>query len=265
MDTTFTQKICGKNLFAVISMTISLALMKMDKPGLTITEKGLKMIPMVLAILLQIMCRFIVFTCLIFHESALSSGKYWLFIVVHVSIMMAALFLFETNRTQRQDVPNEEEKASRINCECKPKVNAIVKFASKFNLTLVVRAFASLLILPSPDENNQQKKTIVSKIVYEILILVESLILTTALSTPDDITLLKEKAWIPIPLLVILFWLIANILQVNINHSHLLILHDLLCGSLPPFSEYFMINEVDNIRAENWSGFLADCIMIFAQ
>ena len=201
-ESTFLEKICGKNLLAVVSLVFSLSLAVWDKPGLELTAKILKMIPMAFAILLKICTRIIVFIFLVLHESDVGTGKYWILAVIHVSTMLIVLVLFETNKTQKP-IGKQEPYSKSKHCIEK----------AKLGMNLAIRSLASLLVLPSPQNEAQQKKTIISRSLYEILTILEAMIVVSVAESPE-LAQLRQKAWISLPLLVFLFWLASIVLQV---------------------------------------------------
>ena len=192
-DATLLQKVAGRVLLANISISMSISHQEFNKPGMHFLEKILRLIPLFICVSMQICSRLVVILCLVLYNSSLGFWVNIIFFLMHVGLVLVILILFETS-------------GRKLNS----KRDTVMKY-----LSLIFRALASILVLPSPLEEVIQKKILITKSLYQGMILLEGVILTSFL-TSDEIqySLEKNEIMIPLPFIITIAWLSSNALQV---------------------------------------------------
>ena len=92
----YIEKALGKILLTIVSLTLGVAQMKSNKPGLGIFEKPIKTIPIFLSVLAQTIARIFAIRSLILIKSSLGYWKYAAFFIPHFVAVFLIKIFFET-------------------------------------------------------------------------------------------------------------------------------------------------------------------------
>ena len=92
----YIEKALGKILLTIISVSLGVAQMKCNKPGLGLCEKPFKTVPILLSVLAQTIARIFAIRSLILLTSPLGYNKYAIFFIPHFLLVFLIKTLFET-------------------------------------------------------------------------------------------------------------------------------------------------------------------------
>ena len=95
----YIEKTLGKILMAIISLSLGMAQTKCNKPGLGLGENPLKIVPILLSILAQILGRILAISIIILLTSSIGYYKYAILFGIHCSVILVIqIFIREENK-----------------------------------------------------------------------------------------------------------------------------------------------------------------------
>lgn len=170
------EKALGKILLTVISLTLGVAQMKSNKPGLGLCEKPFKIVPIILSVLSQTVARIFAIRSLILITSSLGYKKYAVFFVPHFLLVFIIKTLFETTSIK------EKVSVRRGDCEKKKRPPRKSKRTRLWNcVKFVMSGISSTFVMIHLHEDRPATRkshfSLVPHTLFFLLILLENLVL----------------------------------------------------------------------------------------
>ena len=198
-------KVIGKLAFNVINQTVSLTLLKYLKYGMSPLEQVGNMLPLFISYLLQIWARVLVIRVFFvtaedlfgLEDKGLAIG---LFFLIHFLLLLVIKLTFEVGGMPR--------------CNSRTSLFPQVKFWLRFLINWVSSSFVYVWATgygSNPRDNIHEHNTALPQIMYQILVLVEHLVLVIYPVTLVAMDCLDRDTYVKTSWLVPVMWLGSNL------------------------------------------------------
>ena len=212
IKTDLIQILLGKLILTVFSSFFSLALMRIDKPGIPIKEKIVNTIFLFITFTIQCSTRLCAFYSLIFLRLHGSDIIYPVF-AVHFVLTLIIVILFE------KSFPTI---IMRINLRTHGKptwLKTLIWFKTTVEITIqtIIRVLSSFLVLQSDPYKNDVTNTFVSQSLFQILCLMENTTVVLIMHYCPELypsTINDRTNTTSLLCIVIIGWIVAVVLQV---------------------------------------------------
>ena len=181
----YIEKVLGKIMLAIISLTLGMAQTKCNKPGLGLSENLTKMVPILLSILAQILGRILAISRLILLATPMGDYKYVIFFSIH---LLVVFFIKTVTRQENKSISRQRPDGSTS----MDQVSDCIKQHFLNCLKSVASICSSTIVLINLQDEKRNSSFISHSFFFLLVLLENTLLVCLPYMVPD-----RYPVWLP--------------------------------------------------------------------